>query len=89
MGRTRSIDGVKVPFTSEEEAAADVKESAFAAEQADYLANRKYKDDRAAAYPSIRDFADAYYWTQKGDDSKMTAYVVACAKVKSDNPKPE
>ena len=51
-------------------------------------ASVKYKTDRATEYPSLRDFADAYYWAQKGDDSLMTSYVSACAKVKSENPKP-
>ena len=48
-----------------------------------------YKDDRQVEYPPIGDFADAYYWAQKGDDSKMAEYIVACDKVKSDHPKPE
>ena len=48
-----------------------------------------YKDARRVKYPSIGDFADAYYWAQKGDDSKMAEYIVACDKVKSDHPKPE
>ena len=51
-------------------------------------AANQYKDVRREAYPEIADFADAYYWAQKGDDSLMTAYVAALAKVKSDNPKP-
>jgi hypothetical protein len=77
-----------VPFTVEEEAEADANDVASAAAEAEYIAKEKYKDDRRAAYPDIGDFADAYYWAQKGDDSKMTAYVAACAKVKTDNPKP-
>jgi len=48
-----------------------------------------YKSARAEVYPDIRDFADAYYWAQKGDNSKMTAYISACEKVKADLPKPE
>ena len=46
-----------------------------------------YKETRQLAYPPLEDFADAYYWAQKGNDSLMTAYVAACAKVKSDIPK--
>tara|TARA_B100000029_G_C17253376_1_gene843603 strand:- start:362 stop:709 length:348 start_codon:yes stop_codon:yes gene_type:complete len=46
-------------------------------------------EERMENYPSLSDFADAYYWEKKGDDSKMTAWVAACAKVKSDHPKPE
>ena len=85
MGRTRSIDGVIVPFTSEEEAAADVKESAFAAEQADYLANRKYKDVRRAAYPDIGDQMDMQYHDLVND---TTTWQDAIQAVKDANPKP-
>ena len=46
-----------------------------------------YDRKRVSAYPSLGDFADAVYWEKKGDDSKMTAWVAACAKVKSDHPK--
>ena len=46
-----------------------------------------YARNREPLYPSLADFADAYYWAQKGDDSLMTAYIAACDKVKSDNPK--
>ena len=52
------------------------------------LAATQYQRDRRPLYPPLADFADAYYWAQKGDDSLMTAYVAACDKVKSDNPKP-
>ena len=73
-------------LTSEEEAAADADAIANAKAEEDYL-KVKYKDDRALAYPSLGDFADAIYWKEKGDDSKMTAWVAACDKVKSDLPK--
>ena len=46
-----------------------------------------YARYREPVYPSLADFADAYYWAQKGEDSLMTAYIAACDKVKSDNPK--
>ena len=46
-----------------------------------------YARNREPLYPSLADFADAYYWAQKGDDSLMTAYIAACDKVKTDNPK--
>ena len=51
------------------------------------LAATQYQRNRSPLYPPLADFADAYYWAQKGDDSKMTAYVADCAKVKADNPK--
>lgn len=43
---------------------------------------------RARAYPPMSDFADALYWQSKGDDSKWTAYVLACDQVKQNFPKP-
>ena len=51
------------------------------------LAATQYQRNRSPLYPPLADFADAYYWAQKGDDSKMTAYVADCAKVKADNQK--
>jgi len=46
-----------------------------------------YKYSRAAEYPSLAEFADAYYWAQNGDDTKMTAYIGKCAEVKQKYPK--
>ena len=50
---------------------------------------KQYQRDRQPEYPSLADFADAYYWSQKGDDTKMTAYVAACDAVKTKYSKPE
>lgn len=55
---------------------------------AEYSATQ-YQRDRAPLYPSLADFADAYYWAQKGDNSKMEEYVAKCDSVKSQYPKPE
>ena len=44
--------------------------------QAEYVATQ-YQRDRQPEYPSLTEFADAYYWSQKGDDTKMTAYVLS------------
>ena len=52
-----------------------------------YVAANAYKAKRAAEYPSLADFADAYYWAQNGDDTKMTAYIEKCAAVKEKYPK--
>jgi hypothetical protein len=49
----------------------------------------QYQRDRAQFYPDLADFADAYYWAQKGDESKMNAYIAKCDEVKSQYPKPE
>lgn len=51
--------------------------------------SKDYQRKRQPEYPSLADFADAYYWSQKGDDTKMTAYVAACDGVKIKYPKPE
>ena len=52
-----------------------------------YVAANAYKANRAAEYPSLAEFADAYYWAQNGDDTKMTAYIEKCAEVKQKFPK--
>jgi len=48
----------------------------------------QYQRNREPLYPPLADLADAYYWSQKGDDSLMTAYVAACDTVKAAHPKP-
>lgn len=48
-----------------------------------------YSIKRATAYPALPEFADAFYWLQKGDASKMAAYLAACDAVKAAFPKPE
>jgi len=48
-----------------------------------------YQLDREPEYPSLATFADAYYWAQKGDNTKMDEYVAACDAVKAKYPKPE
>jgi len=48
-----------------------------------------YQRDRQPEYPSLATFADAYYWAQKGDNTKMDEYVAACDAVKAKYPKPE
>ncbi len=49
----------------------------------------QYQRDRKPEYPSLADFADAYYWAQKGDNTKMTEYVAKCDDIKQKYPKPE
>ena len=74
-------DGSKIDLVQSE------IDAARATIDSDY-AKVKYKDDRQPLYPPLADFADAMYWNSKGDSSKLTAYYVACEKVKKDNPKP-
>lgn len=42
-----------------------------------------YKAVRKEEYPLLEDFADAYYWQQRGDDSKMKAYLEKIDEVKA------
>ena len=84
MARFKLINGKRVSYTAEEEAARDTEEAAV---KADKDANG-YKEDRKVLYPPLTDLADAMYWNSKGDSSKLTAYYEACEKVKTDNPKP-
>jgi hypothetical protein len=54
--------------------------------QAEYTANL-YKKIREREYPPLADLADALYWQQQGDETKMTAYFAAIAAVKTKYPK--
>ncbi len=45
-----------------------------------------YKTRRAAAYPALSEFADAFYWLQQGDNSRMETYLEACRIVKETIP---
>lgn len=51
------------------------------------LESLKYQKSRAAEYPPLSELADALYWQQQGDDSKMTAYLAAVDAVKEKYPK--
>ena len=48
-----------------------------------------YRRLRAPEYPPVTDLADAIFWQQQGDNSKMEAYIAACEAVKAKYPKPE
>ena len=49
---------------------------------------KAYARTRAAAYPSVADFMEAYREKEIGRDStKWDAYVIAYNKVRTDNPK--
>ena len=55
--------------------------------QAEYEA-KEYQRQRAPEYPDLREFVDAYYWAQKGDETKMNEYITKCDAVKDIYPKP-
>ena len=81
MTRYRLLNGNRVAFTAEEEAARDAEEAAVATGKA---AN-EYKKKRREAFPSLQEQLDMQYWDKKNG---TTTWVDAIAKVKSDNPKP-
>ena len=83
--RHHIIDGVKVDFTPEEEAARDAEENAEAAKEADYIANHKYKDDRREAYGDIGAQLDMIYWDQVNDTTTFKDHIAA---VKAAHSKP-
>jgi hypothetical protein len=49
----------------------------------------QYVLQRVREYPPLSDFADAYYWVQKGDETKMNEYIAKCEEVKNKYPKPQ
>ena len=85
MARHHMTADGPVPFTAEEEAEADAREAANAAEQA-ALAATEYQRQRAAEYPPIADYLDGIV---KGDTAQVQAYIDACLAVKAKYPKPE
>jgi hypothetical protein len=50
-------------------------------EQKEYARERKYD------YPELGELADALYWKEKGDNSKMQAYVAKIDSIKAQWPK--
>lgn len=47
----------------------------------------EYQRKRQPEYPPLGDLADAIYWQNQGDSSKMTAYLAAVEAVKDKYPK--
>ena len=52
-----------------------------------YVDAHAYIAKRASEYPNVTDFADAYYWAQKGNTALMDAYVAKCDAIKLKYPK--
>lgn len=46
-----------------------------------------YKERRRKDYPAITDFADAMYWAERGDRSKLDAYYARIDEIKARYPK--
>ena len=62
---------------------------AAAAELAAERAATQYQRNRQPEYPSLATLADALYWSNQGDNTKLDEYYAACAAVKAKYPKPE
>lgn len=81
MGRHKTINGIQVPLTAEEETARDAEETAAVA----YKAANSYKSARKTAYPTVEEQMDMQYWDSVNG---TTTWKDAIAKIKSDHPKP-
>ena len=66
-------------------------ESELLAAQETYLAQKaatQYQRDRHPEYPDIADLADALYWSNQGDNTKLDEYYTKVSAVKTKYPKP-
>lgn len=61
MARTKLVNGVIVPFTTEEETARDAEEAAWAAEQERYEREDKWRDERKALYYPVEKQLEMLY----------------------------
>jgi len=83
-----TVDGELVQVDANAYIGGTYNGSSFSARSAG-VDNRTYAEKRAAAYPSVTDFMEAYTEKEIGSDStKWDAYVIAYSKVRTDNPKP-
>ena len=87
MARFHLINGVKVPYTAEEEIARDKEEAAYAS----IRAANEYSWKRAEAYPSIQEQLDLL-WHAIDDDAdlktKLSGFYNVIKALKDSNPKP-
>lgn len=49
--------------------------------------SKEYQRLRKPEYPELADFADAYYWAQQGDNTKMDEYLAKIQAIKEKYPK--
>ena len=61
---------------------------AAAAELATEAAATQYQRDRKPEYPDLADLADALYWSNQGDNTKLDEYYEKISAVKAKYPKP-
>jgi hypothetical protein len=75
-------DGNKIEL---DQSLVDAKAAEITAE----LAATQYQRDRKPEYPDLADLADALYWSNQGDNTKLDEYYAAVSAVKTKYPKPE
>ena len=61
---------------------------AAAAEIQAELDATQYQRDRQPEYPDLADLADALYWSNQGDNTKLDEYYEKVSAVKTKYPKP-
>lgn len=49
--------------------------------------NEEVRGERARAYPSLAEFADAFYWRERGNPKPMEDYLARIDAVKAAHPK--
>ena len=84
MTRFHTTAEGNTPFTAEEEAEWDARESEELLKQAK-AEKLAYQAKRKSEYPSINDYVDGIV---KGDQAQVQAYIDACLAVKAKYPKP-
>lgn len=78
------VDGRVVALTHEDHRARAAADRQTEAARVEAL---PLSDRRAAEYPPLTDFADAFYWASKGDNAPMERWLAACDAVKAKHPK--
>jgi len=90
MARHHLINGIKVPFTAQEEADWDANEAAHAAKQKKTVEAKPYIAKRKLAYPQIGDQLDMLWHSIDQDTalkSKYFSFHQAILAVKAKYPK--
>ena len=75
------IDGNKIEL---DQALVDAAAAEIQAE----LDATQYQRDRQPEYPALADLADALYWSNQGDNTKLDEYYAKVSAVKTKYPKP-
>ena len=83
MGRFRSVDGVRVEFTAEEEIARDAVEATWAAE-APARAAAEVQNNRRGAYQSE---SDHLYFEEQANEVAAGTWAAKRAEIKARYPK--